>query len=875
MRRLVIITFCTFVPLVGFSQLDLSQEEKTWIELHKEVTFGADEDWAPLVIINEFGRVEGYDRDMLDEIEQLTGLEITIKTGNWSDLVDQVKNRQIDGLTYSSPMEVRSSFLNFSTPYIRFDAGFYGHINSPKVNGLVDLAGKKVAVQKGDQFSIDFVDSIDVFEKVELVDRGEIVAALLTGQVDYYFGAIDLDYYLSTNVIPGIHLVYLVPDKAYEAVFSIRKDYRILTSIINKALAQISESRRVELMQKWGLDRQSSDAYNTDLIFIISAIAFGIISMLIAWGFTLKSLINKRKAAEQALEAYKVNLESLIENSTGLIYLVDFNLNIVVYNSNFARFIHAISGREIREGNSLIDLIPRQFRDKWLERYARGLSGEKYDIEDYTDITGTYKTFVTYFNPVLVDTKVIGLSCFTEDISAYASLNRYMVSMMDNAFDYIFIKDRERKFIVASQSMAEVIGLTSWQDFKGKTDHDIHAENADQFIDQEQAVVNEGKSFVNIEKSFIDKNGALRWVQSTNLPILDKDDQVIGLLGVSRDITKAKQQDEANRTMLSVLDNSGDFVAFFDREMKFLYMNKVATNFYGSDDYLGKYVGDVMDREQFERRRLNVLNLIKNGGVDREEVDVYRPLDGKKLTIDSVVVAVNDEHGRFLCFGNIGRDVTERNKLQEEVVAARLQKEVMLASMNAEDLERSRLAHELHDGIQQRLATLSISLQVCKSKPELISENIDVLNNIINEVRDVSHNLSPSTLKSMGLSFAIADEVNRLKKVQKTDYVYYEDVGNRRFDELLELNLFRIFQESVTNITKYARADEVMIQLLLADNSLSLIIEDDGVGFDVTKLKNKGIGLSNMKRRIETFNGKINIESSPGQGTTVMLDVDL
>ncbi|MEM8894037.1 MAG: transporter substrate-binding domain-containing protein, partial [Bacteroidota bacterium] len=864
-----------FSPQLLLGQVMLTPEEKAWIELHQEVIFGADEDWAPLVIVNDFGDIEGYDWDMLNEIEKLTGLAINIKTGNWSELVEDVRNRQIDGLTYSAPVEERTSFLNYSDPYIKFEVGFYGHVNGPEVKSISALSGKKIAVQRDDQFSNNFIDSLGTFNKIELTDRQDIVAALLTGQVDYYFGAIDLDYYLTTNVIPGIKLAYLIPDKGNSAVFSIRKDFRILQSIINKALAEIPEAERAGLMRKWGLGVQSENTVNKELIFTIVFIAFGLVSIVTAWAFTLKSQVDKRKKAEAALEAYKINLESLIENSAGIIYLIDARRRVKVFNSNFEKFIHNVSGMNVNEGDDIVKYVPEKYKEKWTERYQRGLDGDKYDIEDYTDIIGMSKTYVTYFNPVSVGNRVIGLSCFTEDISAYASLNRYMVSMMNNAYDYIFIKDKDRRFIVASQSMANVMGLQSWRDFKDKTDHEIHFENADQFEEQERAVIANAESFVNVEKSFFDKNGALRWVQSTNLPILDEDDQVIGLLGVSRDITRTKQQDESNRTMLSVLDNSGDFVAFFDREMKFLYMNQVARSFYGSDDYLGQYVGDVMDKKQFERRKLNVLKLIKSGGVDREEVNVYRPQDGKKLTIDSVVVAVNDDDGRFLCFGNIGRDVTERNKLQEEVVAARLQKEVMLASMNAEDLERSRLAHELHDGIQQRLATLSISLQVSQEKPQLIPSNIKVLNNIIDEVRDVSHNLSPSTLKSMGLAHAVADEMNNLSKSDTTKFKYYEDVGGKRFDALLELNLFRIFQESITNITKHANANEVMVQLLLTDKTLSLIIEDDGVGFELGKIDHDGLGLSNMKRRIETFNGRINIDSSPNQGTTVMLDVDL
>lgn len=875
MLRLIIVLFFTYLTTVVFGQVSLTEEEKTWITLHQNVTFGADKDWAPLVIVNNLGQVEGYDRDILDEIESLTGLQVTIQPGNWSKLVQDAMDLKIDGLTYSSRVPEREKVFNFTSPYIRFEAGFYSHVDKPLPDDMTSMSGSKVAVQGSDEFSSNFVDRQGVFEKVVLANRQEIVAALLTKQVDYYFGAIDLDYYLSTNVIPGVKLAYLVPTEGYEAVFSVRKDYRLLTSILNKAIAAIPDTRRAELMRKWSLGRKSVQNVNTDLVFTISMVAFGIVFMLLTWVLTLKRVIGKRKAAEQTLEQYKVNLESLIENSAGLVYLLDFNLRVIVCNSNFTKFIHGISHRQMKIGDNLSDFLPEKYREEWIERYAKGLCGEKYDVEDYTDITGTYRNFVTYLNPIMINEKVVGLSCFTEDISAYTSLNRYMINMMDNTYDYVFIKDLDRKFIVASQVMADVNGLESWRSFIGKTDFDIHPENAIQFEEHERAVIEEGKSFVNLEKSFIDKDGSTRWVQSTNMPILDEDSRVMGLLGVSRDITEAKRQNEANRTMLSVLDNSGDFVAFFDRDMKFLYMNKVARNFYGSDDYLGQQVGKLMHPTQFEARKLNVLKLIKEGGVDREEVDVYRPGDGEKLTLDSVVVAVTDDDGQFLCFGNIGRNVTERNKLQEEVVAARLQKEVMMASMQAEDLERSRLAHELHDSIQQRLATLSISLQVSKDRPQLLSENISLLNNIIDEVRDISHNLSPSTLKSMGLSFAMADEIKRLNEIHSIRFKYYENVGTRRFDELLELNLYRVFQESLTNILKHAQANEVMIQLLFSDNNLSLSIEDDGIGFDTSERLSNGIGLYNMKRRIQAFNGRIDIESSLQYGTTVMLDINL
>lgn len=205
-----------------------------------------------------------------------------------------------------------------------------------------------------------------------------------------------------------------------------------------------------------------------------------------------------------------------------------------------------------------------------------------------------------------------------------------------------------------------------------------------------------------------------------------------------------------------------------------------------------------------------------------------------------------------------------------------------LAAIDAEERERVRIARELHDGLGQQLsaARLTISglqgiIQPADSKQiELFENATSLLDDAVKEVREVSHSMMANALIKNGLTGAINDFVQKLSSTN-TIHADLEIVGmEERLNPTLETVLFRVFQELITNIIRHAKAKQISIQLIRHEQELVLVIEDDGVGFDSSQSKNsEGVGLKNIRSRVEYFKGQVHIDSTPDKGTTITVEI--
>ncbi|MBI1343677.1 MAG: tetratricopeptide repeat protein [Terrimonas sp.] len=233
-----------------------------------------------------------------------------------------------------------------------------------------------------------------------------------------------------------------------------------------------------------------------------------------------------------------------------------------------------------------------------------------------------------------------------------------------------------------------------------------------------------------------------------------------------------------------------------------------------------------------------------------------------------------------------------RNFKQKQILQLRrineLEKEKQLlateAVLKGEEQERARLAKDLHDGLGGLLSGIKFSFQKMKTNLVLTSDNqqvfersLDMLDSSIKEMRRVAHNMMPEALVKYGLDTALKDFCNDINQTGALE-VTYQSVGlaDAEIGQTKAISLYRIVQELISNTLKHAGAGSAIIQLIKNDDTLSLTVEDDGRGFDTTILKKaNGIGWDNIKSRVEFLQGKLDLQSSAGKGTSVHIDFNL
>jgi signal transduction histidine kinase len=193
--------------------------------------------------------------------------------------------------------------------------------------------------------------------------------------------------------------------------------------------------------------------------------------------------------------------------------------------------------------------------------------------------------------------------------------------------------------------------------------------------------------------------------------------------------------------------------------------------------------------------------------------------------------------------------------------------------------ERQRIAKDLHDGVGQQLSGIKLSLNKFTADfPEAEQQKLktvtEVVDNVAQDVRSLSHQMMPKALQELGLVAAIGDMLEKSLGLGDLNYDFEHFNADKRYNKRVEIGLYRICQELINNIIKHAHASHAVIQLFENKSTLILIVEDNGQGFDLASKKD-GIGLMNIESRLNTVSGDVNWQPSPGSGTVATVRIPI
>ncbi len=231
--------------------------------------------------------------------------------------------------------------------------------------------------------------------------------------------------------------------------------------------------------------------------------------------------------------------------------------------------------------------------------------------------------------------------------------------------------------------------------------------------------------------------------------------------------------------------------------------------------------------------------------------------------------------------------IYNRYKLKQD---ARLQEEVILqqdlatkAVLQAEETERKRISGELHDGLGQMFSAVKMNLSALADHirfedshgEKMFEKTLSLVDESCKEVRVISHQMAPNILLKSGLATAVRDFIDKIdaRKLK----INLSTFGlNDRLDQNVEMVLYRVIQEAVNNVIKHAGANTLDIQLSKDEEGINAMIEDNGKGFDSAELGHfEGIGLKNIRTRVEFLKGQVDFSSTQGAGTLVAIYIPL
>jgi signal transduction histidine kinase len=269
------------------------------------------------------------------------------------------------------------------------------------------------------------------------------------------------------------------------------------------------------------------------------------------------------------------------------------------------------------------------------------------------------------------------------------------------------------------------------------------------------------------------------------------------------------------------------------------------------------------EKEQ-ENKILQEENLTKQARLDKNRIVLYA-LTAVAITTILLLYLI---YARY----RLAQQARFKQAMLEE------QKLRSLGIMDAEENERRRLARELHDGVGQLLSATRRKIQFLQANEgaDVMSEPLRMLDESIKEVRDLSHSMMPPSLLNKDLRQAIQEFISRINSNKELEIqTEWVNTDNLKLDKTTTLMLYRSVQEIIGNALKHANASTINIEMVNHDTEVTLVIYDDGIGFDKFEKQdtNTGLGLSNIQSRIAYIGGTLEINSAPGRGVTYVIEV--
>ena len=596
----------------------------------------------------------------------------------------------------------------------------------------------------------------------------------------------------------------------------------------------------------------------------------------------------QRKRVEEALPTGEQRIRHLADLLTEAVYEIDLEGKLAFANQR-AFQLTGYSQEDFAKGVNVLQMFIPEDQKRTKDNMARIVAGEDLGFTEYTmqRKDGSTLLVMVHSAPIVHESKVVGLRGIAIDISGLKEVERKirtLTSAVEQSIDGIAIGDLEPKLIYVNEAFARMHDYSP-EEMIGMNVVNLHNE-------EQMGDLKRGLHQIRTQGSWTGEIGHIR-KDGTPFPTymsvtLLKDDngKPTGILAVARDVTEHKRAEQAlgasEERYRTLFEGCRDAIFITTRDGKFVDVNKSFLDLFGYSrrelaglDAREAYVNPA-DRRKFQQE-------IEQKGSVRDFDVKLRKKDGTEMACLLTSTVRRDADGDVLGYEGIVRDITEHKQAEAKLLAYQGQLRFLASVLSmTEERERRRIAKDLHDCIGHALALCKIKLGALRESLSStdhasdLEEIYELVEQAIQSARSLTFDLSPPVLHELGLEAAVEWLAERIQRQYGIPTHVEDDRQPKPLDDDVKIVLFQITRELLVNVAKHAQARNARVSIRRDCSDIKIRVEDDGVGFDSSEIVSSttntgGLGLFNIRERLNHIRGHLEIESEPGHGARVTI----
>lgn len=593
-------------------------------------------------------------------------------------------------------------------------------------------------------------------------------------------------------------------------------------------------------------------------------------------------------------------LPSLLDGLQDAVFLLDRSFILFYVNERAQRVAKAAYNVDVQVGSSMVYAFPEHRWNDLKIFFSRVFEGETVQYDIQSKDTGTW--LHCYYFPLRNGSgDIVGCCARVRDITLEKKAREIEQKRLELERQHHHARQLFEEFMRHSplpgwitdekgiQCYMNPIYMSAYgltEEDNGSSIFELFPHDlATAYYENNLRVLREGKAVETVEEALL-PDGSFQLLKIYKFPLLLNDVRMVA--GWAVNITEQlRLQDELQQSVERYhFANEATSDAIYDWNIatRTIMREKQFETLFGYPEktFTLRYHLARIHPDDVELFKESVFATLRNSDMDRWQVEYrLRGANNRYYHIVDKAYVIRKDGKAVRVIGAI-QDVTHMKALQERLLTEeRSRKQQIVRSIiEAQEQERRNLSVELHDNVNQMLASCKLMLEVACDGGEMTAvmtrKSYRALGDIITEIRRICHDLNPSALEDIGLTDAVQQVVDVINSTDKMQVAFtaYDCTEKSAIASNDRVAIFRIIQEQLNNILKHARATKAGITIRKNGQQVLLLIEDNGVGFDVKKAR-KGLGLRNIQNRVDYYHGSLKINSQPGKGTRMEINMKL